>query len=141
MSIAAALHDYLQGYAPLTEERLDIDFLGADAGAFSLEVTDGGEWVRRYIDGSGEKTLRFVLAHRAGFDQSLAGQAGPLAFYEDFAAWLDNQTEHGSLPDLGETRTAVKLESLSGGYVLSQGTHTARYQIQCQLTYIQEREN
>ncbi len=141
MSMVEALHDFLQGYTPLAEERLDIDFLGADAGTFSLEVTDGGEWVRRYIDGSGEKALRFVLAHRAGFDQSLAGQAGPLAFYEDFAAWLETQSENGSLPDLGDARTAVKVEPLSGGYVLSQGTHTARYQIQCKLTYIQEREN
>ena len=140
MSIIEILHDYIGGYEPLQDDRLDVDFLPADAGSYSLDAVPCKEWVRRYIDGSGEKQFLFNLCSREAMDETLRRQIDNLGFYEDFARWLDRQTMAGVLPDLGEGRKARRLECTSSGYVFLQGTNTAKYQIQCKLTYFQDKE-
>lgn len=141
MSIIEVLHGYLNTYPPLAEDRIQVDFLGAEAGAYSLEVTPCAEWVRRYVDGSGVKQFQFLLASREPFDESIRRQLDNIRFYEEFTAWLDAQSKNGTLPELGAGRTAVSLETVSSGYAFQQGDRTARYQMQCRLTYLQEKEN
>lgn len=140
MSIIEILHDYIGGYEPLQDDRLNVDFLPADAGSYSLDAVPCKEWVRRYIDGSGEKQFLFNLCSREAMDETLRRQMDSLGFYEDFSYWLDRQTMAGALPDLGEGRKARRLECTSSGYVFLQGTNTAKYQIQCKLTYFQDKE-
>lgn len=140
MSIIEILHDYIGGYEPLQDDRLNVDFLPADAGSYSLDAVPCKEWVRRYIDGSGEKQFLFNLCSREAMDETLRRQMDSLGFYEDFSCWLDRQTMAGALPDLGEGRKARRLECTSSGYVFLQGANTAKYQIQCKLTYFQDKE-
>lgn len=140
MSIIEILHDYLGSYEPLQDDRLNVDFLPADADSYSLDVVPCKEWVRRYIDGSGEKQFLFNLCSREAMDETLRRQMDNIGFYEDFSCWLDRQTMAGTLPDLGEGRTARRLEATSSGYVFLQDTNTAKYQIQCKLTYFQDKE-
>lgn len=140
MSIIETLHDYIKQYEPLQDDRINVDFLPADAGSYSLDVVPCKEWVRRYIDGSGEKQFLFNLCSREAMDETLRRQMDNLGFYEDFACWLDRQTMAGALPDLGDGRKARRLECTSSGYVFLQGTNTAKYQIQCKLTYFQDKE-
>lgn len=140
MSIIETLHGYINQYEPLQDDRINVDFLPADAGSYSLDAVPCKEWVRRYIDGSGEKQFLFNLCSREAMDETLRRQMDNLGFYEDFARWLDRQTMAGVLPDLGEGRRVRRLECTSSGYVFLQDTNTAKYQIQCKLTYFQDKE-
>lgn len=140
MSIIETLHNFLNTYPPLAEDRINVDFLGADAGEYSLETVPCSEWVRRYVDGSGVKQFQFIIASRNQFDDTIRRQLDNISFYENFSAWLEKQTTSRALPDLGVNRNAIKLETVSSGYAFQQGENTARYQMQCKLTYLQEKE-
>lgn len=96
----------------------------------------GNEWVKRYTNNAGIKQLVFVLASRYLFGEEILQQLGNIGFYDDFAAWLETQTLEKNLPTLPEGCTPMKIEATTGGYVMIPGTDTARYQIQCRLTYL-----
>lgn len=138
MTIIEALHDYINQYAPLQNDRINIDILPTDAGSYSINVVPCKEWVKRYIDGSGVKQFMFNLSSRNIFDETLRNQMDNIGFYEDFSAWLDKQTMDGNLPVLGEERTADSIAAVSSAYVFSQDEKTAQYQIQCRLQYLQD---
>lgn len=140
MSIIEALQRWLNNYEPLKDQRLNVDFLPADAGSYSLDVVPCKEWVKHYIDGSGERQFLFNLSSREAFDDTLCRQMENVGFYEAFSEWLEGQTKNGILPLLGDGKTARKVEAVTSGYPFVQGTNTAKYQIQCKLTYFQERK-
>lgn len=140
MSIIEALHTFVNGYEPLQNNRINVDFLPEKAKEYSLEAVPCTEWVRAYVDGSGIKQFLFNLCSRELLDETLRTQMDNLGFYEAFSEWLRRQTLAGRLPDLGSGRRAARLEATSSGYVFDQGANTARYQIQCKLTYYQEKE-
>lgn len=139
MNVIEALHAYINQYEPLKDGRINVDFLPEDAGSYSLDVVPCQEWVKRYVNGSGVKQFLFNLSSREALDETLRQQMDNLGFYEDFAAWLTRQTLAGELPDLGPGRKAQKLETTSSGYAFLQDTNTARYQVQCRLTYTEKR--
>lgn len=139
MTIIESLHDYINRYEPLQDDRIHVDFLPEDAGSYSLDVVPCKEWVKQYLGGGGVKQFLFSLSSREVLDETLRQQMDNIGFYEDFSGWLYQQTMVGDLPDLGEGRTARTLEALSSGYVFQQGANTAKYQIQCRLTYTQEK--
>lgn len=140
MSIIEGLHTYINSYEPLRDNRIHVDFLPGDAGSYSLDAVPCQEWVKTYVDGSGVKQFLFNLCSREALDATLRAQMEHLGFYEDFSAWLRAQTLKGELPDLGAGRRAQKLETVSSGYVFLQGDNTAKYQIQCKLTYFADKE-
>lgn len=139
MSMIEAVHDFINTYAPLAQDRIDVDFLPAEAGGYSLETTPCAEWVKRYVDGSGLRQFQFVLASREFFDETIRTQLEHIGFYENFSVWLDEQTLQKHFPELPDGCTAVKIQAVSCGYAMEQGANTARYQIQCKLLYRQER--
>jgi hypothetical protein len=58
-------------------------------------------------------------------------------FYENFADWLRDQSEAGTLPSLPTGNTALWIEALSNGFLLeaSEVLTTAVYSINCRLVY------
>ena len=59
-------------------------------------------------------------------------------FYENLAAWLEQQTRTGNLPVLPDGKEAQKIEAQSTGYLFTTGPDVGKYQIQCRLQYYQE---
>ena len=137
MALIERVREYLRGCPLLAGERLAVDYLGNTAGSYSVDVVPGQEVVKRYIDGSCVKQLLFVLSGRASYGGEAGQNADNLRFYEELSAWLEREARAGRLPDLGEGRQAQKVEALTGGYVMDTQAGTARYQIQCRLTYKQ----
>ncbi len=140
MNIIEALHGYVSRYGPLQDGRINVDFLPGDAGSYSLDVAPCREWVKRYVDGSGVKQFLFNLCSREAMDETIRQQLDNLGFYEGFSRWLDRQTAADDLPALGQSRTARAVEAVRSGYAFLQGGNTAKYQIQCRLTYFQDKE-
>lgn len=138
MNTMECIRDFIKTYPPLAQSRMNMDCLSQTEGSYSIDTVPGKEWVKRYIDGSGEKQALFVLCSREAFGEQIRRQIENIGFFEDFSAWLSLQSEKGNLPILAGGKTALKIEALTSGYLYVPDTNTARYQIQCKLTYISE---
>ena len=55
-------------------------------------------------------------------------------FYEKLATWIEEQNEKGILPNI-ELGDPQEIEVMSCGYLFSNESETARYQIQLRILY------
>ena len=58
--------------------------------------------------------------------------------YQAFEEWLEIQDMAGKLPDLGENKIPIKVETLNSGYLYDVDGEKARYRIRVRLIYRQE---
>lgn len=137
MNIIESIREFIKTYPPLSGSRMNIDLLSEKEGSYSISAQPGKEWIKRYIDGSGEKQFLFVLSAREAFGEEIRKQIQNIGFFEAFSEWLAAQSEKGNLPILMEGKKAKKIETLSSGYLFIPDEATARYQIQCRLVYSQ----
>lgn len=140
MSIIEAVRKYLQTCPLLKGGTLNVDFLPPEAATYSVDVVPVKPVLKTYMDGSSQRQFLFVLATRTYYGEFIRQQLDNLCFFEEFAEWLDKQNRTRSFPDLGDGRNARKLEVTTSGYVFAPDTDTARYQIQCRLSYFQKGE-
>jgi len=137
-SIIECVKDYFEGCPYLTGKDINIDFLGDEEEAFSIEEVPATIITRQFVDGSKEKQCLFVLASRLFFGGIENRQKiDNLHLFEKISNWLESNTENNILPTLNNKQTATSIEALSSGYLF--GTDKvnkyARYQIQCKLIY------
>ena len=92
------------------------------------------------MDGSTVRQLNFIFASREYFGRELAENLDIDEFYEKFSEWLEECSMEKNLPVLGEGKEARKIEATTHGYVFDASETLAQYQIQCKLTYFQERK-
>lgn len=139
-NIMEEVRRFLRTYPPLAEGRLHVDFLPAQAQSYSVEAVPAQEVIRTYVDGSTVRQFLFVVASREFFGDKIKQQLDNLSFYGDFSEWLRGQTAAGRLPDLGEGRTALLMETTTSGYAMAAEASMARYQIQCRMEFFQVKE-
>jgi hypothetical protein len=140
MTIIEAVRSFLQTCPLLEGGKLNVDFLPPDAATYSVDVVPVKPVVKQYLDGSCQKQFLFVLATRAYYGAHIRQQLDNLSFFEAFEEWLDAQTRTRNFPHMGDGRTGQKLEVSTSGYVFAPDTDTARYQIQCRLSYYEKGE-
>ena len=138
MTIIEAVRTFLKGCPILAGERLNVDFLPEEAVAYSVDAVPATPVVKQYIYGGSLRQFVFVFATRAWYGDHVRQQLDNLGLFESFADWLEAQSRARSFPDLGAGRTVKKLEVTTSGYVFAPDTDTARYQIQCKLSYFQK---
>lgn len=118
---------------------LNVDRLGDT----EIEYTVDGEMtspiLKKYVDGSSLRQFNFIFASREKYGSDTLQNITNSGFYEDFADWIETQSDSGNLPELDEYRTPRYIEVLSGGYVFDTNDSTARYQIQLKFVYYQDR--
>lgn len=139
MSIISALRTYLASYDGLKDGALvTVDSLGSKPTQYAVIPVPGERVISKDLRGGSEREYPFVI-------QSTESTAGDLerlennGFYETLAEWLDEQTDAGTLPELGTGKTATKIAATSWGFIYEQGdSETGIYQITCKLTYEQE---
>lgn len=142
MTIVESVKNYILGCPLLSDlKRLNIDFLPENPDTYSIEGVPAQEIIKTNIDGSTERQFVFVFAARLFYSEEVRNNIENSGFYEQFSAWLEEQTESDNLPELTGGRTATKIEAMSSGYLYDiAGDFTnARYQIQCRLIYDKER--
>ena len=134
MSVIGAIRDYIQSYQGLeTDVPVWVDMLGADVTSYSVNTVPGRVVTEDVI---GNKTIEYPFAF--GSTESTAQEVETLEtadFYEEFAAWLDAQTEAGIFPDLGPGREVESIEAADLATILSRVEDIGDYQILCKLTY------
>ncbi len=140
MTVIEALRKYFKQFPRLQEERLDMNCLQSKTDSYSIDSVPGESVLTRYLDGSTVRRCLFTISGRMYHSADLKNQNSNMAFFEDLEAWIERKTLFMHLPELGEKRKARSLEvTLSGyPYLLDENGETARYQIQCRLTYLQE---
>lgn len=140
MTLIESIRDWLKTYPPLGNGRLNVDFLPEKARTYSIDVVPCREMLKAYLDGSSLRQFDFVLASRDFHSADITLNAGNLAFYEDFARWVEAKSRRRDLPVLDQGRMARKVEVTASGYPFLVDEHgTARYQIQLKMTYFQRR--
>lgn len=140
MTIIEAIRTYLATCPLLAGGKLNVDFLPPEAATYSVDVVPVTPVIKQYLDGSSNRQFLFVLATRAYYGALIRQQLDNLTFFEEFEEWLADQNRARNFPALGEGRTGRGLGVTTSGYVFAPDTDTARYQIQCRLTYFQKGE-
>lgn len=144
MTIIEAVRNYIKTCPYLKEfedevVKVNVDKLEEDSTVYSIDESVFDPIVKTYIDGSSERQFVFVFASREDYGQDFFQNIQNIGFYDDFSNWLEENTKKGILPDLGEGKQALTIKAISNGYAFQTDVNLARYQIQCRLTYFQEK--
>lgn len=145
MILLPSLVNDLRNYfltCPLLKENsaLNVDFLSVDGIEYSIDTVPTETTIERYVDGSRLCQHNFVFASRENYSADSLQNIENVAFYEKLEKWINQNNLKRNLPKLLDG-TAQKIEVTTAGYLFDENMTTARYQIQCRLTYIQEVEN
>lgn len=122
----------------VTGKRIKVNNLGEKPVSMSIEQVPASPVIKKYTDGGTMRQMQFVLASREEYDEETWKQLKVSEFYENLQDWFEEQNQKKQLPDLGEGKTALGIEVLSGVYLMSSTERQARYQIQCRLVYLRE---
>ncbi len=134
-----AVRTYLKEECPyFAGKDIGINFLSAKPGEYSLEAVPAEPVLKRYTDGGYLGQFLFVLASRELYGAENSVQEGACDFYESVSAWMEKATREGTLPTLSDGCRAVSLSVTSGGYLMSNQSDRARYQMQCRLIFEKE---
>ncbi|MDE6833833.1 MAG: hypothetical protein K2J39_06285 [Ruminococcus sp.] len=140
MSIIESVRDFISG-CPLLKNGilLNVDRLGDSEIEYTIDSDITDSILRRYTDGSSLRQFNFIFASREKYGADTLQNIANSGFYEDFADWIETQSNSGSLPILGKYRIPQYIEVQSDGYVFDTDDSTARYQIQLKFVYYQDR--
>lgn len=140
MAVIESIRDFIAG-CPLLKNGvlLNVDRLGATEIEYTVDGEITSPILRQYTDGSSLRQFEFVFASREKYGADTLQNIANSGFYEDFADWIETQSNAGNLPELGKYRVPQYIEVLSGGYVFDSDDSTARYQIQLKFVYYQDR--
>lgn len=122
----------------LKGSKINVNYLGESPAAYSIDSVPAAPVIKQYADGGQLCQQLFVLASRELYTRSASSNIAVARFYEDFAAWIDENNQNGILPKITENVTVQSIEVLTGQYLYDFGETDARYQIQCRLIYYKE---
>lgn len=140
MSIIESIREFISG-CPLLKNGvlLNVDRLRDTEIEYTIDGEITNPILRQYVDGSSLRQFNFIFASREKYGSDTLQNIANSGFYEDFADWIENQSNSGNLPILDKYRIPQYIEVQSGGYVFDTDDSTARYQIQLNFVYYQDR--
>ena len=142
MSMIHAIYDFMRACPLLDEDgRVRVNFLGEEPIEYVIEEVPADPIIKRYIDGSSIRQMLFIFGSREDYDKNAMQNMLSSDFYEKLSAWFEKQTECEQLPQLPDGYQAKSIEAITTGYAMEADElgKTARYQIQCKLTYYKEK--
>ena len=121
----------------LSDGRVNVDYIGTDMG-YSIDPLPCDPIIQRYMDGGAKKQFQFAFSSRGGCDQDARINIENSGFFQSFEEWLEQQSFNGNLPELGEKKNPISIETLNSGYLYDMNGENAKYRIECRLIYAQE---
>ena len=109
-----------------------VDYLGAEPVSYNIEGGISDPWLTRYVDGGGVKQYNFLFTSREWYGSDAIDNAENLRFYEYIEETIEENNRRGIVP---EVAGAVKIEVLTGGYLMGSEADRAKYQIQLRFIY------
>lgn len=121
----------------LSDGRVNVDYIGTDMG-YSVDPLPCDPIIQRYMDGGAKKQFQFAFTSQEEYDQDARINIENSGFFQSFEEWLEQQSFNGNLPELGEKKNPISIETLNSGYLYDMNGENAKYRIECRLIYAQE---
>lgn len=118
--------------------KINVDYLGVGAVEYSIDPVPSDSIIKTYVDGGALKQYMFAFGSREYYGDDTLQNMDNSGFYQVFSDWVDKQNKKGNLPVLSEGKQAIKLETVTSGYLFHADESSAKYQIQMRLTYYED---
>jgi len=140
MNIVESIKEYIGTcpYLANINDGININYLGENTVSYMIEELPREQILKKYIDGTSLRQYCFMFVSRDVCGQDVVQNIANSKFYENFAKWLELQSELNNLPVLDSGRVAQRIEALTSGYVFEKNLDKAQYKIECRLVYYQE---
>lgn len=120
------------------DKRIRVDYLGVEEVEYTIDSVPVEPIIQKYADGGALKQFVFVFGSREYYGSDEVQNMENSGFYEQFSKWLEEQSNLGVLPKLSG-KVARRIEATTQGYLFDSSEAMARYQIQCRLTYYEDK--
>ena len=137
-SIIQGVADYLLTCPLLKDGVFRCDALGTGAVEYAVETGIFTPVLRRFVNGDSERQYQFNFTSREFYSMDRLQNIENIEFYENFAAWIEENNRNGIFPDMPSGCHPQEINILSPGYLFDASMQNARYQIQLQLVYYKE---
>jgi len=137
-SIIEGITDFFIQCPLLKDGAFRVDALGDHGVEYTIETGIFTPIVRTYVNGDTERIYQFNFGSREFYSLDRIQNIENSVFYEEFAAWVEEQDSLGNYPEMPEKCSPLSMTVLSPGYLFDGAMKNARYQIQLQLDYYKE---
>ena len=140
MNIVESIKEYIGTcpYLANINDGININYLGENTVSYMIEELPREQTLKKYIDGSSLRQYCFMFVSMEVYGQDIVQNIANSEFYENFAKWLELQSDINNLPILDNGKVAQKIEVLASGYVFEKNLDKAQYKIECRVVYYQE---
>ncbi|MBO5369894.1 MAG: hypothetical protein J6B23_04360 [Clostridia bacterium] len=134
-----AVKKYIETCPLITKSKINVNYLGEKPVKYSIDNVPVKPIVKQYTDGGTLRQYLFVFASREAYDENALENMNTAQFFEEFEAWIEAQNASKNFPVINNPKVKVtKIETLTSGYLFDSDSKTARFQIQCKITYKKE---
>ncbi len=137
--IIESIKKYFESCPLLSGGRVNVNFLAEKPLCYSIDTVAANPVVKSYCDGGTLRQYRFAFALRSIYDEDATENIHAAAFFEELAAWVEQQSEQGVLPELSGKATPLGVEVMTTGSLLESSIGSARSQMEMRLLYRQEK--
>lgn len=137
-SIIEGIANFFMQCPLLKDGAFRVDALGDKGVEYTIETGIFTPVVRTYVNGDTDRIYQFNFGSREFYSLDRLQNIENSAFYEEFAAWVEDQDRAENYPEMPEKCYPHGLTVLSPGYLYDGAMKSARYQIQLQLEYYKE---
>lgn len=134
-SIIDGVAQYFMACPLLRDGAFRIDALGDEATEYVIAVGSFDPIIETYIDGSSDRRYQFTFGSREAYDMDRIQNIQNSTFYEKLSDWIEAQDMAGRLPQMPVGCYPESIRPLGAGFLFDENGYTARYQIQCEMTY------
>ena len=129
----------------LADGRINVDFLDASHGSYSINTAPSDPIVSRYVNGDTRRQFTFEFASAEWYGAEIRQNLENVGFWEELADWIETvelpktyeNEEHQVVPIL-DGKEPQEMQILTSGYAFMTEADAARYQIECRLIYRQK---
>lgn len=132
-----SVRSYILACPFLSDGRVNVDYIGTEMG-YSVDPLPCDPIIQRYMDGGAKKQFQFAFTSQEEYDQDARINIENSGFFQNFEEWLEQQSFNNNLPELGEKKSPIMVETLNSGYLYDINEEKAKYRIECRLIYSQE---
>lgn len=132
------IRKYIRKCPLVKGKKINVDYLGTDVGAYTIDVVPISPIVKQYTDGATLRQFAFVFGSKEYYSSDVLQNIENAGFYEKLQDWFEGQTMKEDFPNLGKGKQVTKIEVTSTGYLFDETEDKARYQCQCRLVYYQD---
>lgn len=133
--LRAYLIGVLNSLTQNTKYELNANNLASNTNNFSLDKIPMQKTISKWIIGTKIQRDVYSFRSRLSYSQDTITNLKNMGFFEDFEALIDSNNKNGILPEIDNIKSIECLNCATMNYA---ETNTAEFDIQIQITYLEE---